>query len=89
MPQSLAHSDLTSLSSQLLSTSGSTTLLRAMFNSPPAPIPGAPTLPWVLPVLLQSVSFLCNIRGQYPGIRSGVVPGKCKEDVASPPQGFL
>lgn len=76
MLRSLAHPDLISIFSQQLSMSGSTPLLRAMFNSPPAPIPGAPILPWVLLELLQSVSFPCNIRGQHPGAGSGFVQGK-------------
>lgn len=88
MPHSPAHPDLTSLFSQQLSVSGSATLLRAMFNSPSALIPGAPILPWVLLVLVQSVSFPCKVRGQYQGLDLGLYKANGKEDDTSP-QGFL
>lgn len=72
--------------------SGSTTLLGALLSSPLTPIPGAPTLPWVLLVLIQAVpspGAPCKGRGHHLGAGSGVVHANGKGDGASPPQGFI
>lgn len=75
MQRSPAHPELSSLTSsqaRQLSVSRSATLLRAMLNSPPTPITGAPTLPQALPVVVPiAYGVPCKERGHYPGTVSG------------------